>query len=69
MFMYCERRSFWIMVYEYYCSIIGKLYGELYDNKSIDIHRTNKRIERFTKKAKKAKTKIRCLDRKFLDSL
>lgn len=68
MFMYCERRSFWIMVYEYYCGIVGKLYGELYDDK-VDISKTNKKIDKLTKKAKRAKSKIRSLDRKFLDSL
>lgn len=68
MFAYYERRSFLTMVYEYYCGIIGKLYGELYD-KCSNVSKTNKRIERFTKKAKRAKSRIRSLDRKFLDSL
>lgn len=68
MFAYYERRSFLTMVYEYYCGIIGKLYGELYD-KHTNIPKTNKKIDRFTKKAKRAKSRIRSLDRKFLDSL
>lgn len=68
MFAYYERRSFLTMVYEYYCGIVAKLYGELYD-KHTDISKTNRQIDKFTKKAKRAKTKIRCLDRKFLDSL
>lgn len=68
MFMYCERRSFLTMVYEYYCGIIGKLYGELYDKHS-NVSKTNKKIDKLTKKAKRAKSKIRSLDRKFLDSL
>lgn len=68
MFAYYERRSFLTMVYEYYCGIVAKLYGELYDKHS-NVSKTNKKINKFTKKAKRAKSRIRSLDRKFLDSL